>query len=138
MRLYREFAIIRNVNGKWNVEFTDEFETWWSELTVAAQDDIDRVVLLLEKNGPTLGYPYSSDIKGAKIRLRELRIQHKGHPLRVLYAFDPVRSALLLLGGDKTGRDDWYEKNVPIAERLFADHLVELEKEKENGNERTL
>ena len=129
---------MRVVNGKWNVEYTDEFETWWSELTDAAQDDIDRVVLLLEKNGPTLGYPYSSDIKGSKIKLRELRIQHKGHPLRVLYAFDPVRSALLLLGGDKTGKDDWYEKNVPIAERLFADHLVELEKEaKEDGYERT-
>ena len=128
---------MRTVNGKWIVEYTDEFETWWSELTDAAQDDIDRVVLLLEKNGPTLGYPYSSDIKGSKVKLRELRIQHKGHPLRVLYAFDPVRSALLLLGGDKTGKDDWYEKNVPIAERLFAEHLVELEKEREDGNERT-
>ena len=69
-----------SVNGKWNIEYTDEFETWWSGLTDAAQDDIDRVVLLLEKNGPTLGYPYSSDIKGSKVKLRELRIQHKGHP----------------------------------------------------------
>ena len=124
------------VNGKWIVEYTDEFETWWSELTDAAQDDIDRVVLLLEMNGPTLGYPYSSDIKGSKVKLRELRIQHKGHPLRILYAFDPVRSALLLLGGDKTGKNDWYETNVPIAERLFAEHLVELEEEKEDRNER--
>ena len=128
---------MRAVNGKWIVEYTDEFEAWWSGLTESAQDDIDRVVVLLEKNGPTLGYPYSSDIKGAKIKLRELRIQHKGHPLRVLYAFDPVRSALPLLGGDKTGKDDWYEKNVPIAERLFTEHSVVLEKEKENGNERT-
>ena len=114
---------------KWQVEFTDEFETWWLTLADCVQDDIDRVVILLEEYGPTLGYPYSSDIKGSKIALRELRVQSGGHPVRVLYAFDPVRSALLLLGGDKTGNSRWYEENVPKGERLFAEHLKELEKE---------
>ena len=86
---------------------------------------------MLEEHGPALGYPYSSDIRGANIALRELRIQSNGHPYRVLYAFDPARSALLLMGGDKTGNDNWYRENVPVAERLFAQHLKELENEED-------
>ena len=131
LRRDREYAIICGVNKKWTVEYTDEFEAWWLELSVAAQDDIDRVVMLLEEHGPALGYPYSSDIRGANIALRELRVQSNGHPYRVLYAFDPVRSALLLMGGDKTGNDNWYRENVPVAERLFAQHLKELENEED-------
>ena len=114
---------------KWQVEYTDEFEMWWLTLADGMQDDIDRVVMLLEEYGPTLGFPYSSDIKGSNIAMRELRVQSDGHPIRVLYAFDPIRSALLLLGGDKTGNSRWYGENVPKAERLFAEHLKELEKE---------
>jgi hypothetical protein len=58
-----------------------------------------------------------------------LRIQHKGRPYRVLYAFDPRRTAILLVGGTKKGDDRWYEVNVPIAEKLYANHLVELTEE---------
>lgn len=61
--------------------------------------------------------------------MRELRTQHDGRPIRTLYAVDPRRSAILLLGGDKTGDDRWYEVNVPIADRLYDDHLSELKKE---------
>lgn len=61
--------------------------------------------------------------------MRELRIQHRGRPLRVLYAFDPRRAAILLIGGDKTGDDRWYEWMVPRAERLYEEHLAELRKE---------
>ena len=50
-------------------------------------------------------------------------------PLRTLYAFNPLRSAILLIGGDKTGADRWYEKFVPIADRLCERHLLELKKE---------
>lgn len=113
----------------WTVEYTDEFEMWWIELAEGVQDDIDRVVMLLEDRGPSLGYPYSSDIKGSRFAIRELRIQSSGHPIRVLYAFDPVRSALLLLGGDKTGNERWYEENLPRAERLFEEHLEEIKQE---------
>jgi hypothetical protein len=60
--------------------------------------------------------------------MRELRIQHQGSPYRVLYAFDPRRVALLLIGGDKTGNDRWYEENVPVADRIYDAHLAELEK----------
>jgi hypothetical protein len=61
--------------------------------------------------------------------MRELRIQHKGRPYRVLYAFDPRRTAILLLGGDKTGNDDWYRENVPIADRLYDEYIDELKQE---------
>ena len=117
------------VNKNWTVEYTDEFETWWVELAEGMQDDIDRVVMLLEEHGPTLGFPYSAAINGARFAMRELRIQSDGHPIRILYAFDPVRSALLLIGGDKTGNDRWYIENVPKAERIFEEHLKEIKQE---------
>ena len=55
--------------------------------------------------------------------MRELRIQHEGHPYQVLYAFDPRRSAILLIGGDKTGNDRWYEEFVPAADRIYNNTL---------------
>jgi hypothetical protein len=62
--------------------------------------------------------------------MRELRTQSAGRPLRTLYAFNPLRSAVLAIGGDKTGDDRCYEKFVPIADRLFQRHLLELKKER--------
>jgi len=61
--------------------------------------------------------------------MRELRIQHAGRPYRVLYAFDPRRNARLLIGGDKTGNNRWYEIFVPIADRLYREHLEGLEED---------
>ena len=58
--------------------------------------------------------------------MRELRVQHKGQPYRVLYAFDPRRTAILLIGGEKTGNDRWYEESIPRADRLYDEHLAEL------------
>jgi hypothetical protein len=60
--------------------------------------------------------------------MRELRVQHDGRPYRVLYAFDPRRAALLLLGGDKTGDDRWYDRMVPKADTLYERHLNEIAK----------
>jgi hypothetical protein len=61
--------------------------------------------------------------------MRELRTQSGGKPLRTLYALDPLRTAMLLLSGDKTGDDRWYEKFVPVADRLYDRYLDELKKE---------
>lgn len=114
----------------WEVEYTDEFEAWWDQLSIGEQESIAAVVGVLEQLGPQLSFPYSSDIKSAKKHaIRELRIQHCGDHYRVLYAFDPRRMAILLLGGDKSGDDGWYDVNVPRAEELFDDHLAELRKE---------
>ena len=61
--------------------------------------------------------------------MRELRIQHEGRPYRVLYAFAPRRTAILLLGGDKTGSNRWYEENVPKGDALYDEYPRELERE---------
>jgi len=61
--------------------------------------------------------------------MRDLRTQSGGRPLRTLYAFDPLRTAVLLIGGGKTGDGRWYEKFVPLADRLYEEHLDELQKE---------
>jgi hypothetical protein len=114
----------------WDVEFADEFGAWWDELTVEEQESIVPIVRLLEKHGPSLRFPYCSGIVGSlHAHMRELRIQHEGRPYRVLYAFDPRRSAVLLIGGDKTGKGRWYDEFVPIADRIYDEHLAQLLRE---------
>lgn len=120
----------------WDVEVTDEFKAWWSRLTEAEQVSVERAVLLLEERGPHLPFPYSSKVKASRHpALRELRVQHQGCPYRVLYIFDPRRVALLLLGGDKTGDDRWYEKNVPVADQLYEMYLAGIEEEDDNAKD---
>jgi hypothetical protein len=115
---------------KWDIEYTDELGEWWGHLNEAEQESIDTAVRLLEEKGPNLGYPHSSGIESSKhSHMRELRIQHQGRPYRVLYAFDPRRSAILLIGGDKTGDGRWYDTHIPIADHLYDVHLNELKKE---------
>lgn len=84
---------------------------------------VARVVGLLEAKGTTLGFPYSSAIEGSKYPLRELRIQSGGKPLRVFYAFDPLRQAVLLLGGDKTGDNRFYLTMLPRSEVIWEAYL---------------
>ena len=85
--------------------------------------------------GPTLPFPYSSGVqRSVYSHMRELRVQHGGRPYRVLYAFDPRSVALLLIGGDKTGQDRWYEEYVPIADMIYNVHLDEFKKEQDDKN----
>ena len=115
---------------KWEVEYTDEFGLWWAGLSEDEQVSVAASVRLLEERGPNLGFPHSSAINGSKhSHTRELRTQHLGRPFRTLYAFDPRRHAILLIGGDKTGVDRWYEIHVPQADRLYDLHLKQLRKE---------
>ena len=119
------------MNKTWTVEYTDEFETWWDGLTESEQDDIAATVGLLAEKGPSLPFPYSSGVGRSKHNhMRELRIQHAGEPYRVLYAFDPTRSAILLIGGNKIGNDRWYDEYVPKADRLYDEHIKTLKKER--------
>jgi hypothetical protein len=114
----------------WNVEYTDEFGAWYGGLSEAVQDDIDRVVGLLEARGPQLPFPYSSGIEGSRHpRMRELRIQSGGEPYRVFYAFDLRRTAILLIGGNKGGDDRFYDTMIPLADGLYDAYLKEIGKE---------
>lgn len=115
---------------KWDIEYTDEFGEWWDELTEGQQESVRASVKLLGDYGAALPFPHSGGVNGSRHNhMRELRIQHAGRPFRVLYAFDPRRCAILLIGGDKTGNDRWYEEYVPIADRLYDEHLETLKKE---------
>lgn len=102
---------------------TDEFADWYNDLDDPVSEDVDVAVGLLEELGVTLGFPRSSAIEGASFALRELRIQSQGRPIRVFYAFDPKRQAVLLIGGDKTGNPRFYDTMIPLAERLWKDYL---------------
>ncbi|HEV3038126.1 MAG TPA: type II toxin-antitoxin system RelE/ParE family toxin [Candidatus Angelobacter sp.] len=124
----------------WEIEFTDEFGKWWDDLTEDEQESVASSVIVLRQLGPALGFPHSSGIAGSKhSHMRELRIQHRGKPYRVLYCFDPRRVAVLLIGGNKTGDNRWYQTYLPVADRIYDQHLRELkaEDEKKAGDEKT-
>jgi hypothetical protein len=115
----------------WNIKYTDEFEVWWETLSIATQISIDSIIGLLEECGPNLPFPYSSSINDSKYsHMRELRIQHRGKPYRVLYAFDPHRNAILLLGGNKIGNKRWYDQYIPIADKLYKEYIDTLNKKR--------
>lgn len=109
---------------------SDEFLDWYVRLEDRHRERVQQSVDLLEQTGVTLSHPHSSAILGSKIPLRELRIQSHGHAIRVFYVFDPTRSAILLIGGDKTGESNarFYAAYVPIAERIYAEYLAEQPK----------
>ena len=104
---------------------TDEFEHWFLDLDDSDGMAVARAVGLLEAKGTALGYPYSSAVEGTKYPLRELRIQSGGRPLRVFYAFDPLRQAVLLLGGNKTGDNRFYTTMIPRVEAIWGRDLSE-------------
>ena len=114
----------------WNVEYTDEFGKWWETLIPTEQASLEACVRLLERFGPGLARPYVDAVKGSRhSNMKELRTQCKGRPLRTFFAFDPRRSAILLIGGDKTGDGRFYERKLPLADKLYDEHLKELRKE---------
>lgn len=114
----------------WEVEYTNEFKEWWDSLTEREQDDVSDVVDLLVERGRHLSHPYSSQIRSSRHgNMRELRAQSGGDPLRVVYAFDPRRTAILLIGGNKTGNNRFYRQYVPRADRLYDQYLDELRRE---------
>jgi hypothetical protein len=123
---------------EWEVEFTDEFGAWWDGLTEAEQVDVRAEVSLLRPFdpstlrpfGPMLGRPHVDSVASSKhANMKELRVQHRGRPYRVLFAFDPRRTAVLLIGGNKTGKGRWYKEFVPRADRLYDEHLETLRRE---------
>ena len=114
-----------------DVEFTNEFESWWNSLSEDEQVEIGAKVELLEEHGPTLPRPHSDVIASSRhSNMKELRAKVEERHLRVLYAFDPRRAALLLIGGDKTGDPKWYEKFVPVADNLLDRHLKALRRKR--------
>ncbi len=119
----------------YTVNASAEFGEWFSGQEADLQDRVTASVGLLEERGPQLPRPYADTLEGSKIsNLKELRVQHRGEPYRILYAFDPERQALLLIGGNKAGDKRWYKRMIPLAETIFERHLATLAKEGNDGN----
>ncbi|MCB0219443.1 MAG: type II toxin-antitoxin system RelE/ParE family toxin [Chrysiogenetes bacterium] len=111
---------------------TEEFENWAQSLSRDDRKALARIVGLLEARGITLGFPYCSALRGSRAGLRELRVQAKGKPIRVIYAFDPKRQAVLLLGADKTGEKRFYLEKIREAEALWHTYLENLSHAEKN------
>ena len=114
----------------WDIEVTDEFADWWRGLDVDQQEALTDRIDLLGERGPDLGRPVVDRVHASRHQsMKELRAS-KGGALRVLFTFDPRRSAILLLGGDKTGEwNAWCEWAIPVADDLYDAYLVELRDE---------
>jgi hypothetical protein len=115
----------------WNVEYTDEFGAWFASLGPEQQEAVAARVRQLEYAGPGLRRPTVGAIKSSAFapRMKELRCNQDGS-LRLLFIFDPRRTAILLLGGDKTDRwNAWYRTAVPEADALYRVHLEALRAE---------
>jgi hypothetical protein len=111
----------------WEVEYTAEFGAWWDDLLPDAQERVTAAVELLEQHGPSLGRPLVDTLEGSRHpNMKELR----PGSIRSLFAFDPRRTAILLVAGDKSGRwQEWYAEAIPEADRLYHEHVESLIKE---------
>ena len=100
---------------------------WFAGLVETLQDAILAHVMLLRERGPQLGRPYVDTVEASTFtNMKELRVQFHGEPWRILFAFDPARAAILLVGGNKQGDKRWYKKYIPIADQRFRKHLERL------------
>jgi hypothetical protein len=114
---------------QWEVEFTDEADRWYKGLNAKDTSQITAAIERVESTGPALGRPFVDSIQGARHHnMKEMR--SNGGNLRALFAFDPQRRAVVLVGGDKTGNwRGWYKRSIPRADALYDEHLRDMGKE---------
>jgi len=114
----------------WEVELTDVFKQWMQVQEASLKKRIAASLLNLQQYGPALPRPYADTVKGSRYtNMKELRIQHSGHPVRAFYAFDPLRKAVVLCAGDKTGDKQFYTRMISLADAVFCQHLADIERE---------
>ncbi len=113
---------------EWDVQLDEDFADWLAGLDADLRDEIIANANLLRERGPQLGRPYVDTLEGSAFtNMKELRVQFRGDPWRILFAFDPNRTAILLVGGNKRGDKRWYKKHLPVADERFQRHLNRLE-----------
>jgi hypothetical protein len=121
---------------EWEIRVTDEFLVWVKEVDDKSKGQVVDAIDRLADGGPGLGRPLVDRLEGSQIHnLKELRPGSAGRSeLRIIFVFDPWRSAILLVGGDKSGDwSGWYRRAIPQAEELYAEYLKEREAENEEG-----
>ena len=117
--------------SSWTIKQTKELEDWFSDLDNDAQIDILASVEVLSEFGPVLGRPQVDTLNGSQYpNMKELRVQSKGRPFRIAFAFDPNRAGILLIGGNKEGKKRFYDELIEKADEIYTRHLKELENEK--------
>lgn len=113
----------------WSIETTEQFTDWYSGLSEDEQDAVNAAVDLLEEQGPTLGRPHADRVSRSRFHNMKELIP-PASSIRILFTFDPRRTAILLVGGDKAGSwNAWYDEFVPVADELYATYLEEIRRE---------
>lgn len=116
---------------EWNIIFDPDFRIWFYQQEQGFQNEVFAVLGILAEFGPGLGRPRVDTLEGSDFRnMKELRIQHQGEPWRILFAFDPKRQAILLVGGNKAGNKKWYKENIAIADKRYRGYLETIKEEK--------
>lgn len=122
----------------WEIATTDEFDGWFSALDEDGQTEVIAKVELLRLFGPRLRRPHADTLSGSRhSNMKELRADTKDQVLRIAFAFDPDRSAILLLGDNKSGisQKRFYKALIARADTLFDWHLVQLAARKKDEEE---
>jgi hypothetical protein len=115
----------------WDVATTAQFDEWFAELPADGQAEIIAKVNLLKLLGPKLGRPHADTLNGSKhANMKELRASTSSQVLRVAFAFDPKRAAILLVGGNKGGTNEarFYRQLIAKADELYDAHLAAIKK----------
>ncbi len=117
----------------WKVILSQRFELWLNEQETTLQEKVFVHLGLLKTYGPALPRPYADTVNGSQFQNRkELRIQHNGKPIRTFFAFDLLRQAFVLCGGDKSNDKRFYHTMINVADAEFSAHLANLENQNEN------
>ena len=113
----------------WPIHFEEEFELEYGEMSPELQDELLAQLTVLQQFGPGLGRPRADTLNGSTYpNMKELRFNHAGGVWRVAFAFDPARTGIVLVAGDKGGADQkrFYKQLIATADRRFASHLKKL------------
>jgi hypothetical protein len=117
----------------WTVITTDLFNEWLEQQDESTQEKVLAALVVLQQQGPSLGRPLVDTVYDSKFtNMKELRVQHRGKPLRAFFAFDPLRQAIVLCIGDKGGKKRFYTEMLTIADQQYELHLATLG-EQSNG-----
>jgi hypothetical protein len=114
----------------WSVEFHPKFKAEYDELPEAVQDGLIASLEPLREFGPSLGRPDVDTLNDSHYaNMKELRLKADGGVWRVAFAFDPRRSAIILVAGDKSGVSTakFYQRLIDKADKRYREHLEILE-----------
>lgn len=114
------------IMSKWTIKQTEEFAEWFESSDSKPQEDILEKVQTLSELGPHLGRPLVDTLKGSSIsNLKELRFDSNGKVMRITFVFDPDRNGVLLIGGDKAGKNQvkFYQELIANSEEIYKKWL---------------